>query len=317
MPQIVNLHWISRWIDQPAFFASIPEDLPVVWSLHDMNPLTGGCHHALACNRFVEHCQWCPNLRRPGRRDAAWRYFRIKMRAYRRLNLHVVGNSTWTTAQATRSALMRVAKSVRTIPLGIDTEEYAPVDQQQARDALRIKPEEFAICFASAEISNRNKGLKVLGEAIRGLGAEQPLALIVFGAGKVPPFGKSVRVISLGTVSSPAVQCIAYSAADVFVMPSLVESFGLTALEAMACARPVVAFRTGGLPDLVEHGCTGLLEEEVESVDALQRALKWMRQHPDERRRMGLAGRMRVSREFTVELMAKRYADLYSGLLLP
>ncbi|HMY73170.1 MAG TPA: hypothetical protein PLQ88_15260, partial [Blastocatellia bacterium] len=117
LPEIVNLHWVSRWLDLPSFLRSLPAGLPVVWSLHDMNPFTGGCHHAGDCDRFAKHCSYCPLLKSPGARDDAFRYFQIKSDCYENLNLHFVGNSEWTTAQARRSALARHIKSLRTIPL--------------------------------------------------------------------------------------------------------------------------------------------------------------------------------------------------------
>ena len=314
IPQIVNLHWISRWIDQPHFFSSLPPGLPIVWSLHDMNPLTGGCHHALTCDRFTSHCQFCPNLKKPGSRDAAWKNFQTKAQLYQRLNLHIVGNSTWTTAQAQKSALMKSAKSFQTIPLGINTSEYAPVVQSSARDSLRIQPSEFAIAFACADLSDQNKNLAMLLEAIHSLSSHVSITLIVFGAGDLPAIAPHIRVIHLGAISSSALQCIAYSAADVFVMPSRIESFGLTALEAMACGTPVVAFRTGGLPDIVIQGETGLLEETIDTI-SLYRALEWMHEHPAERAQMGFASRQRVEQHFTDKKMAECYAQIYSQLL--
>ena len=175
----------------------------------------------------------------------------------------------------------------------------------------------FVLCFASADVTDQNKGLSVLLECIRAMAEMQPMTLIVFGSG-VHAAGRRprTRLILLGTVSSAAVQCIAYSAADVFVMPSRVESFGLTALEAMSCGTPIVAFRTGGLPDLVDHGRTGLLEDEIASAVALQRALRWMQEHPSERECMGwCAARAQLEEKFSTDVMAQRYTDLYASLL--
>ena len=97
--------------------------------------------------------------------------------------------------------------------------------------------------------------------------------------------------------------------------PSRIESFGLTALEAMACGTPVVAFHTGGLVDVIADGETGLLERRVGSVVGLHDRLAWMLQHLTERQNMGLAARQRVEKQFTSALMAKRYVELYSRLL--
>ena len=171
-PDVVNLHWISRWIDQTSFFASLPLRLPVVWSLHDMNPLTGGCHHAGECVRFASHCGNCPQLKDPAPRDDASRFFDVKKRCYAGINLHIVGNSEWTTTQARRSALMRHTKSIQTIPLGLDTEAFKPVDKLCARQALKIGVHRFVVGFACTDFSDRNKGGALLVEALNALAGE-------------------------------------------------------------------------------------------------------------------------------------------------
>ena len=312
---IINLHWISRWMDQPSFFGSIPPNIPVVWSLHDMNPLTGGCHHALDCDRFTSHCTNCPSLKKSGDRDQSWQNFEIKAKLYQKLNLHLVGNSTWTTAQAQKSALGKYARSIRTIHLGIDTNEYQPIDKAIAKAALKINPNQLAIAFACADLSDRNKNLAILIEAINELAKHQLINLIIFGAGQIPTLNSQINIISLGHLSSSHLQSLAYSAADIFVMPSRIESFGLTALEAMSCATPVLAFRTGGIPDLVHHRETGWLADQISSVQSLYQGLEWLAHHPQERLAMGKAARDRVEKEFSSQLMADRYISLYQELL--
>jgi glycosyltransferase involved in cell wall biosynthesis len=116
-------------------------------------------------------------------------------------------------------------------------------------------------------------------------------------------------------LNSPRLQSLFYSALDVFATPSRVETFGNTAMEAMACETPIVAYATSGLMDVVADGETGLLERDIGSVSGLVRMLQWMREHPVERRRMGVAGRQRVIQHFTDNLMADRYAKLYEELL--
>ena len=314
-PDVVNLHWISRWIDQPSFFASLPPDLPVVWSLHDMNPFTGGCHHAGDCERFTNHCRDCPQLKNPGQRDDAFRFFEIKNRCYARKNLHVISSSNWMSAQARRSALLRHARSFHTIPLGLDIQSFKPIDKSSVRQVLAIDSDCFVVGFACADVSSHNKGGALLVEALHALADKAKITLLVFGAGKLPDTGGRYQLVELGTINSPHLQSMFYSACDVFAAPSWIESFGLTALEAMACSTPVVAFRTGGLMDIVADGETGLLEAKVGSVVGLHAQLDWMLQHPTERQNMGLAARQRVEKQFASTLMAKRYVELYSRLL--
>jgi glycosyltransferase involved in cell wall biosynthesis len=315
LPDVINLHWISRWIDQPSFFESLPPELPVVWSLHDMNPFTGGCHHAGDCERFTSHCGDCPQLKDPGPHDDAFRFFEIKQRCYAGENLHVVSSSDWMSAQARRSALLRHARSFHTIPLGLDTQSFKPIDKSCARQALTIGSERFVVGFACADLSSPDKGGTLLVEALRNLANEAKITLLVFGAGKLANGGGRYQLIELGSMNSPLLQSLFYSACDVFAAPSRIESFGLTALEAMACGTPVVAFHTGGLVDIVADGETGLLEKKVGSVAGLHDQLQWMRQHPTERQNMGFAARQRVEKQFTRALMAKRYIEVYNSLL--
>jgi glycosyltransferase involved in cell wall biosynthesis len=314
-PDVVNLHWISRWIDQRSFFASLPLDLPVVWSLHDMNPFTGGCHHAGDCERFTNHCQDCPQLKNPRPRDDAFRFFEFKKRCYAGKNLHIISSSKWMSAQARRSALLRDARSFHTIPLGLDTQSFKPIDKSCARQALAISGERFVVGFACADLSSHDKGGVLLVDALHALADEAKITLLVFGAGKLPDSRGRYQLIELGSINSPALQSLFYSACDVFAVPSRIESFGLTALEAMACGTPVVAFHTGGLVDIVAHGETGLLESRVGSVVGLHDQLDWMLQNPTERRNMGLAARQRVEKHFPSTLMAKRYVELYNSLV--
>ena len=83
----------------------------------------------------------------------------------------------------------------------------------------------------------------------------------------------------------------------------------------MACGTPVVAFRTGGLAELVVHEETGLLADLAAGAPGLIEALSWMSRHPVERQNMGNAARDRVEQEFTGSLMARRYAELYRSLI--
>jgi len=106
-----------------------------------------------------------------------------------------------------------------------------------------------------------------------------------------------------------------YSALDVFAMPTQVETFGLVALEAMACETPVVCYPAGGLADVVADGLTGLIEPEPGSISGLVRMLQWMWKHPTERAAMGIAARQRAVDKFSDSLMARGYMKLYSELL--
>jgi glycosyltransferase involved in cell wall biosynthesis len=312
IPKVVNLHWVPRWLDAPSFFNSLPPGLPVVWTLHDLIPVTGGCHYPGECDGFTKECGNCPQQKKPGRGDATNKFFRIKQALYQKANLHLVGNSEWTTALARRSALAKYAKSIRTIHYGLDVEQFKPVDKATARRALGIAEGKFVVGFSCLDFYERRKGADILMQALKTFPAKE-VVLLVLGAGKWP--ASEVDTIPLGSLGSPRLQSVFYSALDVFAMPSLVETFGNVAMEAMACETPVVAYPAGGLADVLADGETGLYEKDIGSVPGMVRMLQWMWQHPKERVAMGLAGRQRVIKNFSDSLMARRYTELYGELV--
>ena len=312
-PEVVNLHWVARWLDLPSFLGSLPTGLPVIWSLHDLIPVTGGCHYPDDCDHFTRHCGDCPQQRKPSAVDATRRYFRIKAKAYSKINLHFIGNSEWTTAQVRRSGLSKYAKSIRTIPLGLDVEQFKPVEKSQARRAIGIPDDRFVVGFACSDISEERKGARLLFEAIKALNVKNIL-LLTFGSGRWPE-SSGVDILELGMLNNSRLQSLFYSTLDVFATPSRAETFGNTALESMACETPVIAYATSGLLDVVVAGETGLLEPDVGSVSGLVRMLRWMLDHPGDCRRMGIAGRQRVVQHFTDKLMAERYSIVYAELM--
>ena len=312
LPKVINLHWVARWLDLPSFFGSLPPGLPVVWSLHDLIPITGGCHYPGECDHFTRRCGNCPQQRRPGPLDDTYKFFCIKDRCYSGKNLHLIGNSEWTTSQIRRSGLAKHAVSIRTIHCGLNAEQYKPVDKLCARRALEISDDRFVVGFGCSDFSEERKGAALLLEALKNPLSEKTL-LLTFGAGKWPS-ANGVDTMQLGPLNSPQLQCLFYSALDVFAVPSRVETFGNVAMEAMACETPVIAYAAGGLTDVVADHETGLLEPEIGSVAGLVRMLQWMWKHPKERVSMGIACRQRVIENFSDSLMASRYTKLYHEL---
>ena len=103
------------------------------------------------------------------------------------------------------------------------------------------------------------------------------------------------------------------SVADLFLLPSSEESFGVAALEAMACGVPVVASRVGGLPEVVEHGVSGFLHDE-DDLDAMAESGVRLLSDPDLRQRMAAAALGRVHTRFCAEEVVPQYEALYREL---
>jgi glycosyltransferase involved in cell wall biosynthesis len=159
-------------------------------------------------------------------------------------------------------------------------------------------------------VAAERKGIKYLIEAIRLL-PEKPFLLTWGGA--FPPELEELPHRHLGSIESEHLLATVYNAADAFVIPSLEEAFGQTALESLACARPVVGFNVGGIPDMVRDGETGLLVERGDAV-GLAKALDQLLQDREMREQMGANARKLVLSQFSFEKNAASYLELYQSM---
>ena len=314
-PDVIHLHWIAQGIDYRTFFESIPSSLPIVWTLHDMEPFTGGCHYAGRCVRYQQACGSCPQLnglRNPG--DLSAITFRRKRTLYARLNLNVVAIASGNLEEAKRAPLFAGVREFAVIPVGVDPDRFAPRDRSASRAGLGLAADRLVIAFGAIDLGSIYKGFSVLVEAFTRLRNRDRVLLLLFG-GPVPP-NVSLPAGSwhhAGFERDPERLSAIYSAADLFVLPSLSEALGQVGLEALACGTPVVGSRVGGVPDYVLEGATGLLCEAGNARD-LAAKLDWMVEHPAERQQYGAAGPALVRERFSPDAVNRSYIALYERL---
>jgi glycosyltransferase involved in cell wall biosynthesis len=214
-----------------------------------------------------------------------------------------------------RSSLLGERFAVSVIPNGVNTDEFAPRDRAAARAVLGIPQESLVVLFVAYSVAPRRKGFALLNEALRGLTELPNLFLLSVGSG-IPPRNFPVPQLHLGNVTQNRFLSMAYSAADLYVIPSLQDNLPSTVLEAMACGTPVVGFDTGGVCEMVQPGQTGALGP-VEDVSALARNIGRLLDDPDGRHVMAAHCRQRVLEEFSMDLYVRRYEELYEGLTSP
>lgn len=311
---VLNLHWISGFVDYRSFCSSPVARRPLVWTLHDMNPFTGGCHYDYGCGRFQDACGRCPQLRSDDARDLSASIHRRKRRALSELfpdRVVFVADSEWLAARARQSSLLRPFP-VMSIHYGLDTSLFAPGDQAAARSALGIGPRARVILCVADDVAIRRKGFAELLEAVARVRDLSDLVLIVVGSGEVGEF--SVPSLVLGRVDSDARLVDAYRAADVFLMASLEEAFGQTALEAASCGTPAVAFEVGGIPEIVRHFDTGLTVPRGD-IAAMAGAVRRLLTQDPLRHKLAMRCRAVAVQEFALEVQARRYESLYADLL--
>ncbi|MFV9504778.1 MAG: glycosyltransferase [Oscillochloridaceae bacterium umkhey_bin13] len=312
-PSLFHLHWVSAGMLALSSLSALGR--PVIWSLHDMWPLTGGCHYDQACGRFTQGCGACPQLGSHRRHDLSSLTYAQKAHHYRRTNLTVVALSSWMADLARRSPLLAEARIVQ-IPNGLDLTCYRPRQRLAARDLLGLPPEQPVILFgAMLSQDARRKGVHLLAEALQRLRAflppeVQPMLVTFGGHSASQEQTAGFPLHALGVLQDDLTLALLYAAADLFVAPSLQDNLPNTVMEAAACGIPCVAFRLGGLPDLVLHQQTGYLAELLDATDLAQ-GMVWLLTDPERRATVGRAARAHIEANFELGMVVQRYQSLY------
>lgn len=308
---VVHLHWVAGVVDIPSLPGSLAGK-QVFWTMHDMNPFTGGCHYSLGCRRFETGCGNCPQLGSTGSLDVTHVFWRHKRKAYQALDLHMIAPSRWLADTARRSpALEGVPVSVVPNPVPVDV--FRPYPSTPVRQSLGI-PVDRPLIAIGAGYDVPRKGFAHLKQALSLLCRQyvEPFHLLVFGIlPTLPRDFPEHRCHSLGSVDRPDHIAAILSACDCFVIPSVEDNLPNLVLEALACGTPVVGFRTGGIPDMVEHEKTGYLAALGDDAD-LARGIARVLSHPN-RKEMSSLCRFRVLRDFSPEHHADRLFELYAA----
>ncbi|MGF1924882.1 MAG: glycosyltransferase, partial [Bacteroidia bacterium] len=140
---IIHLHWVNHGFLSPKFLAALDElEKPIVWTFHDSNAFTGGCHVRYSCEHFHQQCGNCPLLRFNGPKDISHQTWRRKQKAYTQLSFHVVAPSKWMASSVKQSSLLGV-RGLTVIPNTIEVDVFKPYVKAEAKKILKIKPDTF------------------------------------------------------------------------------------------------------------------------------------------------------------------------------
>lgn len=321
---IIHLHWINQgMLSLKGIRKIILSGKPVVWTLHDIWPATAICHLTLGCEHFTDHCHHCPYLSGRSHHDLSYRVWQQKAAMLTDARVAIVGCSEWLAGEARRSALLK-SQPITAIPNPIDTHVFSPRDKSEARRRLNLPADKRIILFVAQRIGNAYKGINYLSEALSHLCSDHSdiadqLSLVLLGSATPSSLpvddGGSSRLErrSMGYISDPSVLADVYSAADVFVLPSLSENLPNTIMEAMACGTPCIGFRVGGIPEMIDHKQDGYVADYCDAVD-LARGLYWLLYEAD-RTQLSAAAVMKVVRCYSQAAVAAQYGALYKSLV--
>ncbi len=319
---IVQLHWISMNAISVGEIARINK--PVVWKMPDMWAFSGAEHYTLPGDpeRYKEgYTRKNRSYVSSGVDVDRWMWL-YKIYRWKNKTISIVGTSNWIAQCAKESVLFRNQK-IKVINNPIDLRLFKPVVKSTARHRLGLPQNKRIILFGAWHVErDRRKGYDKLLEAIRSFGDEwddDEILLLVFGASSEPKLEytndqvdiSNYDQVFLGELSHDEIMRDAYAASDVFVMPSLLEGFGLTAAESLACSTPVVCFDTSGLKDIVDHKVNGYRANCYDSID-LAAGITWvLKQDAVE---LSRSARGKAERSFGKNKAVASYLELYKEI---
>lgn len=310
-PDIIHLHNIHGGYFQTNLLPKLSKIAPIVWTFHDMFPITGHCAHSFECKKWKTGCGNCERLDiypsiKKDRTKFLWNY---KNRIYNSADFTIVTPSLWLKKCVKESFLKN--KDIRLIYNGIDLATFKKTDKTEARKELNLPEDKKIVLFsANGGVKNPFKGGEFVFEAFEKLKNRSDILFLNIGG---ESHQTSENWLDFGYVKDPQTMAQLYSAADIYLFPTLAETFGMTIVEAMSCGLPVVTFETGGVPEIVENNKTGFVVE-YKNGEMLTSALEKLLDDDDLRQKMS-ENAVEASKKFSSKRMALDYLKLYEELL--
>jgi glycosyltransferase involved in cell wall biosynthesis len=249
---------------------------PIVWTLMDVEPFTGGCHFNNGCDLYRDSCGNCIKLGKGRNNDISFQNLQKKIKDYKGLPIHVVAGSTNLFEMVRNSKLFGQKKIVR-IVAAVDENNIVPIPKGKARERLNLPAHKKIILFGCFDLNSQRKGGKYLLEAINLLQRKMNYSdqemfdrLVLLTIGKkngFPVENTAIHWIHLGRIKDNKVLSEIYSAVDVYACPSIDDAGPMMINEAYHCGTPVVAFNSGVGPDLLQSPEIGHVAElfDIES----------------------------------------------------
>lgn len=302
---IIHLHWINQGglsLHNIKQLQSLGK--PIVWTMHDMWPFTGICHHAYDCDEYERQCEHCKQAKSILTNYA----FKTKQQFFHHLNF--VGCSDWITSLAKMSSLIRNS-NICSIPNPIDTGFYKPISKKEAREKLHLELNKRYIIFGAMNTTTSIKGFSFMLEADKHLQTDN-IEYLVLGKNSAEVVNQlSHRAHSIGYVRDEYYKKLLYCAADVFVIPSLAENLPNMIMESMACATPCVGFNIGGIPEMIDHKKNGYVAQYKDAFD-FAKGIDWVFSSQEN---LGDLARIKVEDTYKESVVANRYIQFYQSLL--
>jgi glycosyltransferase involved in cell wall biosynthesis len=307
---LLHLHIIHSGYLSLSDLPKITKQKPTVWTLHDPWAMTGHCIYPFECKRWMTGCGNCPDLGIPFPllMDTTRFLFNYKRRAYKGSKFDVIVASKWMRDMVEASPLFEDV-DIHQIPFGLDLNFFSPHAAPDARKRFGIPEDALVICFRA--VDNEFKGLSYIIQALERVNAKQPVCLLTLNSkGLLQYFANRFQLVELGWTDDQELARDALVASDIFLMPSIAEAFGVMAIEAFACGKPVIVFEGTSLPEVTFAPEVGL-SVPMRDGEALFQALQRLIDNPNEREERGRKGRRMAELHYGDDMHAQRMAEVY------
>ena len=274
---IVNLHWIGNETLSISDIKKIKSK--IVWTMHDMWPFCGAEHYS-ENNRYINVYNVSNRPSDETGIDLNRYIWKKKLKNFANVK-KIITTSDWINNCARQSYLFK-DKSIKQIPLILDSNFWKPVNKKFSKEFFEIHESEKLLVFGADNfIKNERKGFNFLNSLIMKLKENNNLKLLLFGEknqSKIDQYIKSneleKKIINLGSIKDKFTLKLIYSAANVVMVPSLLETFGLVGYEAIHCGAPCVVFKNTGLSSIIDHKETGYVAK-YKSEDDFLNGINW------------------------------------------
>ncbi len=312
-PDIIHLHNLhGYYLNVEILFRFLNKfNKPLVWTLHDCWPFTGHCSYfeRVHCTKWKTECDHCPlKFLYPQSYifdNSKKNFQRKKLIFSQHRNIHIVTVSNWLKTQVKASFLKY--SSLRTIYNGINTDVFKPLDSIALKKKLGFESKQ--IILGVANVWAEGKGLKSFHELSKQISDNQLIILIGLSKRQIKKLPRNI--IGIGRTNSQKELAEYYNMADVFVNPSIAETFGLVTAEAMACGTPSVVYNSSASPELVSND-VGFVVQLSEHQDLNNKISTILQKGKDAYSRQCI---QRASRLFDMDKQYDKYISLYDEIL--
>ena len=309
---IVHLHWINN-----GFFDISKINLihkPIVWTIRDMWPFTGGCHYTLGCNNFTSKCGYCPQLSSHHKYDLSTFIQNLKMKYYNK-NIKFIVNSNWMKKMASKSSILKNFEILTFFP-SFDFENFFEDYDDNFIKSHKINKKKKIILYGAQNIEAKYKVFKYFLDCLDFLEKEK-YQILFFGNlwDEKEIKKKNIEYINMGFIKEKKIQRKLYSLADIFVATSLQEGFPKTVVEALLCRTPVAYFKETAIEDVCESGLVGGYGANYCDSKDLAYGIKWLTNNSTNKNDMLSKAIKKITSEFNSEKLVQKYVNLYEKLI--